>query len=205
MNELRPAPAASRPANPGLTPQMLNHAAYVTHDVEATADFYTRVMGMELASTIYDDTVPSTGDAFPYFHIFFRMADGSTVAFFEAPGLPEKAASTHRAYDVFEHLAMQAPDRAGVEAWRDWLVSNGIEVIGPVDHKGMLLSIYFHDPNGIRLEITTPLEADWNRHAGQGRADLEAWVETKKKAEAEGRDVNEALLELIRETRKRYG
>ena len=56
-----------------LTPLMLNHAAWVTHDVEATADFYMNVMGMDLASTVIDDTVPSTGDAFPYFHIFFRM------------------------------------------------------------------------------------------------------------------------------------
>ena len=61
----------------GLTPRMLNHAAYVTHDVAATADFYTRILGMELASTLFDDHVPSTGDDFPYFHIFFRMADGS--------------------------------------------------------------------------------------------------------------------------------
>jgi 3-oxoacid CoA-transferase subunit B len=29
---------------------MLNHAAWVTHDVEATADFYMRIMGMGLAS-----------------------------------------------------------------------------------------------------------------------------------------------------------
>ena len=30
-----------------LTPRMLNHLAYVTHDVAATADFYTRILGME--------------------------------------------------------------------------------------------------------------------------------------------------------------
>src|SRR3546814_4903218 len=53
-----------------LTPLMLNHAAWVTHDVEATADFYTRVMGMELVSTVLDDSVPSTGDDFAYFHVF---------------------------------------------------------------------------------------------------------------------------------------
>ena len=76
----------------GLTPRMLNHAAYVTHDVAATADFYTRILGMELASSIFDDHVPSTGDDFPYFHIFFRMADGSTIAFFEVADLPPQTA-----------------------------------------------------------------------------------------------------------------
>ena len=72
----------------GLAPTMLNHAAYVTHDAQATVQFYTEVMGMELASTIMGDRIPSTGDAFPYFHLFFRMGDGSTMAFFESPGLP---------------------------------------------------------------------------------------------------------------------
>ena len=73
-------PKAPLTPNPGLTPMMLNHAAWVTPDAAATTDFYTRIMGMELASTVLDDSVPSTGDAIPYFHIFFRMGDGSTLA-----------------------------------------------------------------------------------------------------------------------------
>lgn len=188
----------------GLTPMMLNHVAWVTHDVKATADFYTRIMGMELASTIYDDTVPSTGDEFPYFHIFFRMQDGSTIAFFEAPGLPPRQKAPHAAYEVFDHIALQASTPEEVQKWYDWLKKNDIDVIGPVDHKGIILSIYFHDPNGIRLEITTPTDPNWNQHTEQGYADLKAWVDCKEKAEREGRDVSEALVELIRETRKRY-
>ena len=205
MADLSTAPApAARAQNPGLTPIMLNHAAWVTHDVEATADFYTRIMGMELASTVYDDSVPSTGDAFPYFHIFFRMQDGSTIAFFEAPGLPGRAPSTHPAYAIFDHIALEARDRAEVLRWYEWLRSNDIEVVGPTDHKGLIYSIYFHDPNGLRLEITTPLDAQWNRHTVRGRADLKMWREAKKKAIAENRDVSQALVELIREQRKRY-
>lgn len=194
----------TRPANPGLTPRMLNHAAWVTHDVAATADFYTRIMGMELASTVYDDRVPSTGDAFPYFHIFFRMADGSTIAFFEAPAVPPRAQPTHPAYEVFDHIALQAADRDEVLRWHRWLTDNGIDVVGPTDHKGLIFSIYFHDPNGLRLEITTPLDPDWNRHTEQGYADLRAWVATKEAARREGRDVTQALVSLIQETRKRY-
>ena len=187
----------------GLTPTMLNHAAWVTHDVAATADFYTRIMGMELASTIYDDHVPSTGEAFPYFHIFFRMGDGSTIAFFEVPGLPERAAPSHPAYRVFEHIALEAPDVEAVRRWKEWLVSNGVEVIGPVDHEEMLLSLYFYDPNGIRLEITTPTDAEWNSHTAQGYQDLEMWVAAKEKAVRDKRDIPEALIELIREKKGR--
>ncbi|MGE3876171.1 MAG: VOC family protein, partial [Parvibaculaceae bacterium] len=143
---------ATKQPNPGLTPHMLNHAAWVTHDVVATHDFYTHIMGMELASTVIDDSVPSTGDAFPYFHIFFRMKDGSTFAFFEAPGLPPPAKSTHPAYDIFNHVALQVDTPEEVHRWYEWLKQNNIDVIGPTDHKGMTLSIYFRDPNGVRLE-----------------------------------------------------
>jgi catechol 2,3-dioxygenase-like lactoylglutathione lyase family enzyme len=187
-----------------LTPKMLNHLAYVTHDVAATADFYTRVLGMELASTIFDDHVPSTGEDFPYFHIFFRMADGSTIAFFECTDLPPAAKSTHPAYDTFNHVALQVANQQELRSWYDWLKACGVDVLGPVDHKGMIESIYFHDPNGIRLELTVPLDQEWNRHTRQGYADLKLWVDTKERAKREGRAPGDALREMIRETKKRY-
>ena len=40
-----------------------------------------------------------------------------------------------------------------------------------LDH-GVILSIYFHDPNGLRLEITTPLHPNWNRSTDRGHAGL---------------------------------
>ena len=68
----------------------------------------------------------------------------------------------------------------------------------------MLESIYFHDPNGIRLELTVPHDAQWNAHTRQGCEDLKRWVETKERAKREGRDPAQALLEMIRESKKRY-
>ncbi len=187
-----------------LTPRMLNHLAFVTHDVGATADFYIRIMGMELASTVFDDKVPSTGDDFPYFHIFFRMQDGSTIAFFEVPGLPERPPVTHAAYGVFDHIALQANDTAEVDQWKDWLVENGVEVVGPVDHKGLIYSIYFHDPNGLRLEITTPLDPEWNRHTEQGYVDLQMWTDAKERAKKEGTEFRSMMIDLIKQQRARY-
>ena len=182
----------------GLQPTMLNHAAYVTHDAEATVRFYTGVMGMELASTIIGDRIPSTGDAFPYFHLFFRMGDGSTMAFFESPGLPQAAKSTHPAYDIFNHIAFQVDSVEEIERWRDWLAANGVDVIGPIEHEGLVLSIYFRDNNGHRLELTTPLDKDWNRHTDKAYSDLKSWLGVKEKAKREGRDERGALLEFIR-------
>ena len=188
----------ARPKNPGLTPLMLSHAAWVTHDVEVTADFYMRIMGMALASTVVGDSVPSTGDNFPYFHIFFRMADGSTIAFFEAPGLPERPPVSHPAYEIFDHIALEVSDHAEVDRWRDWLIQNDIEITGPTDHDGLIYSIYFRDPNGIRLEITTPTDPNWNRHTEKGMADLAMWCEGKKEAQETGADLQEAMVALIR-------
>ena len=187
-------------ARRGIVPKMLNHVAYVTHDSAATADFYTRLLGMELVSTVLADRLPSTGDPFPYFHLFFRLGDGSTIAFFESPGLPAPAEPSHPAYDIFNHIAFEVASPAVVEEWRDWLVQNGVEVIGPIDH-GIIYSIYFRDPNGVRLELTTPLASDWNQRTEQSYRDLALWEGAKEQARRQGKDVQAALLELIRNVR----
>ena len=51
---------------------------------------------------------------------------------------------------------------------------------------------------------TIPLDAEWNRHTKQGYEDLKRWVETKEQAKREGRDPAQALLAMIRESKKRY-
>ncbi len=198
-------PSQSRTSTSDLKPRMLHHYARVTHDVAATADFYGRILGMPIASTIMDDHVPSTGDAFPYFHIFFRMADGSTLAFFECADLPERSAPSHPAYDVFDHIALQVRDLEELQQWKDWLTKQGVDILGPIDHKGLIQSIYFHDPNGYRLELTTSIDPAWNRHESMAQADLKAWLETKEQARRDGADVSASLVDLIqRIKRERY-
>jgi len=179
-------------------PTMLSHVAYITHDTAATVAFYTNILGMDLVNAVLDDSIPSTGDPVPYFHSFFRMGDGSTVAFFEAPELPPPPAPTHPAYDVFQHLAMQVDSREDVDRWHTWLIDQGVEVLGPVDHK-IIYSIYFHDPNGLRLEITTALDPTWNDRGEQAHASLAEWQQVKETATASGRDMVSVLADLTRE------
>src|SRR3984885_11622904 len=124
-------PDSERPGKPA----MLSHVAYITRDTEATADFYTRILGMELVNAVLDDAIPSTGEPVPYFHSFFRMADGSTVAFFEAPDLPPLQPPPHPASSTFQHLALEVASPATVDGWKEWLEANDVEVLGPVDHK----------------------------------------------------------------------
>ena len=180
------------------SPTMLSHVAYITHDTAATVRFYRELLGMDLVNAVLDDSIPSTGDPVPYFHSFFRMADGSTVAFFEAPELPPQAPAPHPAYDVFQHLALQVDSKEAVDEWREWLVENDVDVLGPVDHK-IIYSIYFHDPNGLRLEITTPLDPHWNDRADQALSSLEEWEQVKAEARRSGRDMVTVLKELTHE------
>ncbi len=56
---------------------------------------------------------------------------------------------------------------------------------------------YFHDPNGIRLEITTPLAADWNDRPEVARDIVGSWLEAKREAEASGRPADEVLRQAI--------
>ena len=163
-------------------PRMLNHFARVTPDAEATVQFYTRVMNMPFVQAVVDDSIPSTGEAIPYFHIFFRLGDGSTLAFFEAPGLPKRPAPPHAAYDTFDHLALHVDSVAEVDAWHRHLLAHDVEIVGPVDH-GIVYSIYFQDPvNDLRLEITTPLVPDWNDRPDAASRALTEWVAAKSSA-----------------------
>lgn len=187
--------AAHSAARPQVVPQRLHHLAYITRDSEATAEFYTRVLGLPLVNAVVDDHVPSTKEALPYIHTFFRLGTGETIAFFESPSLPPPAPKTHAVYGTFEHLALEVPSREDVEAWREWLVASGLEVITN-DH-GSIYSIYFQDPvNDIRLEITASITANWNAKETSARVALDEWIKTKREARAAGKDITAALCEL---------
>ncbi len=166
-------------------PHMLHHTAYVTHDVAATTNFYTRVLKMKLVSSVIDDAIPSTGDPFPYIHLFFELADGSTIAFFESLDLPPAPPPSHPAYDIFNHLALNAGSVEAVDAWAAHLTAEGVDFIGPVEH-GIIYSIYFRDPNGLRLELTADVVPEWKSHGARAAEDVATWQRLKEQSRREG-------------------
>lgn len=182
-------------------PGRLHHTAYVTHDVEATVKFYTEVLGMPLVSAVVDDAVPSTGDPWPYLHLFFQLGDGSTLAFFESIGLPQPSAPSHPAYEIFNHIALDVGSPAEVDRWIERLKAHGVDCIGPVEH-GIIYSVYFRDPNGIRLELTADVDPDWATHAAEAQADVQSWLEAKRRGAAEGD--GEAVLKWVKQHRAKH-
>jgi catechol-2,3-dioxygenase len=99
------------------------------------------------------------------------------------------------AFDNFNHLALEVPTKEDVDAWRRWLNDHNIEV-ELVDHH-IIYSIYFHDPNGVRLEITTTIVPTWNQDEKGAEAALDEWVKTRARARESGEDVDTNLRALI--------
>lgn len=137
------------PANPVRS---LHHFAYRCRNAEETRHFYEDLLGMPLVHTVYHDHVPSTGEYHPYFHIFFQMQDGGCLAFFDL--LDDEGYTPDPATPSWvNHLALNVATQAELIAAKERLEANGIDVLGIIDHK-IFDSIYFFDPNGIRLELT---------------------------------------------------
>jgi catechol 2,3-dioxygenase-like lactoylglutathione lyase family enzyme len=177
---------------------MLSHAAFIAADTSATVAFYKGILGMELVNAVFDDKIPSTGEDIPYLHSFFRMGDGSTIAFFEAPELPVPSADSHPAYATFRHFAMAVDSMERLDEWAAWLRANDVDVIGPVDHV-IGFSVYFRDPDGNRLEFNHMLDEKWNDRPDEARAALDEWEQVKAEAKATGQNMAPLLRELARQ------
>ena len=125
----------------------LHHITLVSTDAQRTVDFYTRVLGLRLVKQTVNFDDPGA------YHLYFGDRTGSpgtAITFFEwknaakgAPGI----GGTH-------HLALRVADRSGLRMWKRRLSDLGLHVTGPYD-RHYFESIYFHDPDGMILEIAT--------------------------------------------------
>ncbi|WP_284620457.1 VOC family protein [Aquabacterium humicola] len=127
----------------------LHHNAYRCRDSEATRAFYEDFLGLPLAGTL-EIGETKTGRATQVLHTFYRLGDGSYLAFFEAPDMPFEFKPQH---DFDLHIALEV-DRATLDAMFEKGPACGIETRGVSNH-GFIDSIYFRDPNGYVIELTT--------------------------------------------------
>ena len=161
--------------------QKLNHVAYRCRDAAETMGFYRDILGLKLAHVITQDRVPSTQELAPHCHLFFEMADGSWVAFFDLAN--EASVDQEQNPDWAQHLALEVDSIEALEAAHANLTAHDIDVLGPVDH-GFIRSIYFYDPSGHRLELTvrTTEPGDLERFAAEAPALIDQWTATKATA-----------------------
>jgi catechol 2,3-dioxygenase-like lactoylglutathione lyase family enzyme len=180
MSAVTPTPSAAPAPVRGL-----HHFAWRCRDSEETRRFYEDLLGLPLVHVIKNDYVPSTGEYCPYVHIFFQMRDGSYIAFFDL-GDDVVALPSPNTPAWVNHIALRVDSVDELRATKARLEAAGVEVLGVTDHH-IIESIYFFDPNGIRLELTTPTvpQTTMDEHARIAHAELDAWSERKAQMRAE--------------------
>ncbi len=125
----------------------LHHNAYRCRDSEQTRAFYEDFLGLPLVNALHLSE-SKTGRATRTLHTFFRLDDGSCLAFFETDDFPFEFKRQHD-YDL--HIALEVAPQT-LQPMLARARERGIECRGPSDH-GMIDSIYFRDPNGYVIEL----------------------------------------------------
>ena len=125
----------------------LHHNAYRCRDSEQTRRFYEDFHGLPLAGSL-EIGETKTGRRTAVLHTFYRLDDGSYLAFFEAPDMSFEWKPQHD-YDLHIALEVEPPVLAEMMAKGK---AAGIETRGISDH-GFIDSIYFRDPNGYVIEL----------------------------------------------------
>jgi catechol 2,3-dioxygenase-like lactoylglutathione lyase family enzyme len=154
----------------------LHHSAYRCRNSEATRAFYEDFLGLPLSGSLVISETKS-GRPTQVLHTFYRMDDGSFLAFFEAPDMDFEFKPQH---DFDLHIALEvSPDVLAAMFAKG--KAEGRETRGVSDH-GFIDSIYFRDPNGYVVELTAKRDghdAMMDPSLNQARDILERWTAAK--------------------------
>jgi catechol 2,3-dioxygenase-like lactoylglutathione lyase family enzyme len=159
----------------------LHHNAYRCRDSEQTRAFYEGFLGLPLVGTLEINETKS-GRRTNTLHTFYRLDDGSHLAFFEAPDMPFEFKAQHD-YDL--HIALEV-ERPVLDAMFARGKAEGIETRGVSDH-GFIDSIYFRDPNGYVIELCCKRaghDESMDPARNQAREKLARWTAQRRAAVA---------------------
>ena len=165
----------------------VHHLALNTDDMKMTLDFYAGVLGMPLVHALKVPPGLGTGPGNrgnPPFenlrHYFLDAGGDSLLAFFEIPkGAKPKA--DRDAIGTMQHVSFCVSEQR-FEEIRRRLDAQSIQYLGPIDVGCDTWSIYFFDPNGIRLEFSHQKETE--------PLVVQRWQQTKEEALAELRTLS---------------
>jgi catechol 2,3-dioxygenase-like lactoylglutathione lyase family enzyme len=154
----------------------MHHSAYRCRDSEETRKFYEDFLGLRLAGAL-EIRETKSGRKTNALHTFYELDDGSYLAFFEAPDMAFEFKQQH---DFDLHIALEV-DESALTLMLARGKESGIETRGVSDH-GFIHSIYFRDPNGYVIELTTKApghEQAMDPAANESRAKLDSWQASK--------------------------
>ena len=115
----------------------VHHVAVVTANFAAMKQFYTEVLGLEVVGKFVGKD------------IIFLQTGPLTI---ELVSRETHVAGTNGGWD---HFAFEVENTQVLLAAKADLEARGLKVVGPTNHDDFILSIYFFDPSGHRLELTT--------------------------------------------------
>ncbi len=153
----------------------LHHNAYRCRNSEETRCFYEDFLGLPLANA-FEIRQTKTERETRALHSFYRMADGSFLAFFDDPQTLFEF-KDQRDFDL--HISLEN-ENDRLQEMMDKGIANGIETRGISDH-GFIDSIYFRDPNGYVIELTAK-QPNHNHNMGSRKdahAILDRWSTEK--------------------------
>lgn len=137
----------------------VHHLALNTSDMKMTVDFYHNVLGMPLVHALRVPAGVGVGSGNrgnpPYEnlrHYFFDMGGDGLLAFFELPKEVSVVADRN-SIAAMQHCSF-AVSEAHFEGVQRRLHEAGVSFVGPIEVGFDTLSVYFIDPNDIRLEFT---------------------------------------------------
>jgi len=130
------------------TPLRFDHLALPVYDAARTLHFYNEVLQLPLVDALSGDDWGGK----PWLMMFFGTGSGQLLALCALQGAQPPRPDGLPA-DV-RHYAFAVSSAAEQDHWKERLRAHGI-VFTEEDH-GAQHSIYFADPNGIMLEVTTP-------------------------------------------------
>lgn len=129
----------------------IHHVTGITDDLERAGDFYEEALGLRVVKRTYNQDDAKTK------HYFWARYEGASVAPHSALTLFGWEGSRHVARPgagQTHHVAFRAESAAEQAAWREHLLSLGVDVT-TVRDRTYFRSIYFHAPDGLLLEIAT--------------------------------------------------
>jgi catechol 2,3-dioxygenase-like lactoylglutathione lyase family enzyme len=150
------------------TPLRFDHLALPVYDAARTYHFYSEVLQLPLVDALSGDDWGGK----PWLMMFFGTDSGQLLAlcalYGARPPRPDGLPSDVR------HYAFSVASGAEQQKWKARLRRHGI-AFSEEDH-GTQHSVYFSDPNGIVLEVTTPAstpELQPDAHAAQR---VQRWI-----------------------------
>jgi catechol 2,3-dioxygenase-like lactoylglutathione lyase family enzyme len=126
----------------------LDHLAFPVYDAPASYRFYSEVLELPLVDAL-------TGDDWggrPWLMMFFATGGGQLLALCALRGATPPAPA-QLPQDV-RHFAFSVASAAEQQTWRERLERHGIAF--SEETHAQQRSIYFKDPDGTVLEVTTP-------------------------------------------------